>query len=131
MLSSKQLTLVQSVPKDSRPHHIGIIMDGNSRWAKQKSLPLHQGHRAGGQAVEKIIDACILFEIPVLTLYAFSTENWNRPKSEVKNLMQILREYIEKHAHKLIEKDIKFRTLGNISVLDADIHKNLSIIEKK
>ena len=101
------------------------------RWAKQKSLPLHQGHRAGGQAVEKIIDACILFEIPVLTLYAFSTENWNRPKSEVKNLMQILREYIEKHAHKLIEKDIKFRTLGNISVLDADIHKNLSIIEKK
>ena len=102
MLSSKQLTLVQSVPKDSRPHHIGIIMDGNSRWAKQKSLPLHQGHRAGGQAVEKIIDACILFEIPVLTLYAFSTENWNRPKSEVKNLMQILREYIEKHAHKLI-----------------------------
>ena len=95
------------------------------------SLPLHQGHRAGGQAVEKIIDACILFEIPVLTLYAFSTENWNRPKSEVKNLMQILREYIEKHAHKLIEKDIKFRTLGNISVLDADIHKNLSIIEKK
>ena len=86
---------------------------------------------AGGQAIEKIIDACLLFEIPVLTLYAFSTENWNRPQSEVTNLMQILREYIEKHASKVIEKDIRFRTLGDISVLDADIYKNLSIIEKK
>ena len=81
---------------------------------------------AGGQAIEKIIDACLLFEIPVLTLYAFSTENWNRPQSEVTNLMQILREYIEKHASKVIEKDIRFRTLGDISVLDADIYKNLS-----
>ena len=131
MLSSKQLTLVQSVPKENRPCHIGVIMDGNGRWAEKKKLPQGQGHRAGGQAIEKIIDACLLFEIPVLTLYAFSTENWNRPQSEVTNLMQILREYIEKHASKVIEKDIRFRTLGDISVLDADIYKNLSIIEKK
>ena len=131
MLSSKQLTLVQSVPKENRPCHIGVIMDGNGRWAEKKKLPQGQGHRAGGQAIEKIIDACLLFEIPVLTLYAFSTENWNRPQSEVTNLMQILREYIEKHACKVIEKDIRFRTLGDISVLDADIYKNLSIIEKK
>ena len=78
MLSSKQLTLVQSVPKENRPCHIGVIMDGNGRWAEKKKLPQGQGHRAGGQAIEKIIDACLLFEIPVLTLYAFSTENWNR-----------------------------------------------------
>ena len=106
MLSSKQLTLVQSVPKENRPCHIGVIMDGNGRWAEKKKLPQGQGHRAGGQAIEKIIDACLLFEIPVLTLYAFSTENWNRPQSEVTNLMQILREYIEKQ---VIEKDIRSR----------------------
>ncbi len=131
MLSDEKLKLLQSVPKAVRPYHIGIIMDGNSRWAKQKSLPLVQGHREGGKVVEKIIDASVFFEIPVLTLYAFSTENWNRPQREIKNLMQILREYLKKHAPKVIEKNIRFRTLGDISILDEDIRENLSLIEKQ
>ena len=83
MPSAEKLKIIQSVPKENLPRHIGIIMDGNSRWAKQKSLPQSKGHREGGKAVEKIIDTCVLFDIPVLTLYAFSTENWNRPPKEV------------------------------------------------
>ena len=131
MPSAEKLKIIQSVPKENLPRHIGIIMDGNSRWAKQKSLPQSKGHREGGKAVEKIIDTCVLFDIPVLTLYAFSTENWNRPPKEVKNLMQILREYLDRHAPKVIEKNIRFKILGDTSILDEDIRENLSLIEKQ
>ena len=87
----------QKTPLDvselSIPTHVAIIMDGNGRWAKQRGLPRQAGHRAGVENLRRIIDSCVEFGIQILTIYAFSTENWGRPESEVRGLMRILGGY--------------------------------------
>ena len=75
--------------KESPPKHIAIIMDGNGRWAKSKGLPRWKGHEAGAESVRRVIEACVDAEVEYLTLFAFSTENWNRPKTEVNALMKL------------------------------------------
>ena len=77
------------------PRHIAIIMDGNGRWAKERNLPRREGHRAGAEAVQKTIEACSELKIKFLTLYAFSSENWNRPKMEVRALMKLLEQFLK------------------------------------
>ena len=80
------------------PTHIAIIMDGNGRWAKQRGLPRQAGHRAGVENLRRVIDACVEFSVQILTIYAFSTENWGRPETEVRGLMRIFRRVLDQGA---------------------------------
>lgn len=99
------------------PRHIAIIMDGNGRWAARKGLPRIMGHRAGARSVDEITAASRAAGVKVLTLYAFSTENWRRPKSEVAKLFSLLEEYLEKEEAKLQKNNIRLSVIGDISAL--------------
>ncbi|MFZ7132092.1 MAG: isoprenyl transferase [Eubacteriales bacterium] len=99
------------------PKHIGIIMDGNGRWAKQKNKPRLLGHKAGVEALRGIIQSSSDIGIEILTIYAFSTENWRRPKSEVDGLMRLLIEYFNKEIKALNKNRVKINVLGNINLL--------------
>lgn len=94
------------------PRHIAIIMDGNGRWAQQRGLPRSAGHKAGADAVEKTVRACVELEIPVLTVYAFSTENWKRPEAEVSLLMQLLVDYLQRKVKTMAAENIQIRFIG-------------------
>ena len=99
-------------PISSLPRHIAIIMDGNGRWAQKRGLPRSAGHKAGADAVERIVRACVELKIPVLTVYAFSTENWKRPAAEVSLLMQLLLEYLQRKVKIMAAENIKICFLG-------------------
>lgn len=94
------------------PQHIAIIMDGNGRWARARGLPRLAGHRAGSETLRRIVEACIEFGIPYLTIYAFSTENWKRPAHEVRGLMFLLEEVIGRQLEELDDKDVRLRHVG-------------------
>ena len=100
-----------------QPRHVAIIMDGNGRWAKQHKLPRSKGHEQGGRAVERVVDLCLAHGIPWLTLYAFSMENWGRPKAEVSGLMEMLKRFLEKSLPKMQEKGVCFRAIGELELL--------------
>jgi undecaprenyl diphosphate synthase len=104
--------LISKLDKSKLPEHIAIIMDGNGRWAKLRGLPRVAGHRAGVNAVKKIVKFSKKIGIKYLTLFAFSTENWQRPKQEVNALMRLLKEYINKEIPTLIENNIKLIVIG-------------------
>lgn len=103
------------------PRHVAIIMDGNGRWAKNKDLPRIEGHRRGSETVEEIIEVCRELGIPYLTLYAFSMENWARPKDEVDALMSLLKEFLQVKRKKLIDNEIRLETIGDTSRLPKDV----------
>ena len=102
------------------PEHIAIIMDGNGRWAKKRSLPRSAGHAAGSKNFKEIARYCNKIGLHYLTVYAFSTENWKRPKDEVDNIMNILRDYL-KDAKNFKDENILVKFIGDISALDDDI----------
>ena len=104
------------------PEHIAIIMDGNGRWAKKRSLPRTAGHAAGSKTFKSIARYCNKIGLHYLTVYAFSTENWKRPKEEVDNIMEILRDYL-KDAKNFKDENIKVKFIGELSVLDEDIRE--------
>lgn len=104
------------------PTHIAIIMDGNGRWAKRRSLPRTAGHAAGSKNFKDIARYCNKIGLKYLTVYAFSTENWKRPKEEVDNIMKIFKEYLE-DAKNFKDENIKVKFIGDRSVLDADIQR--------
>ena len=99
------------------PNHVAIIMDGNARWAKKNKLPIKIGHNYGAKNIEKIAQSCVDIGIKYLTIYAFSTENWQRPEDEVKYLMNLLDEYLDKETTILAEKNIKIIISGNLQKL--------------
>jgi undecaprenyl diphosphate synthase len=99
------------------PTHVACIMDGNGRWAAQQGLLRFRGHRAGTEAVRTTIKACIEFGIPWLTLYAFSSENWNRPRMEVETLMSLLHEFLKKEIAEMDSQGVKLHAIGDISRL--------------
>ena len=107
----------KKIDLDNVPKHIAIIMDGNGRWAKEKGLPRIAGHREGINSVRDITRICGEIGVKYLTLYTFSTENWNRPKKEVKALMKLLLNTIKNEIKKLHKNNVKFSTIGNISSL--------------
>jgi len=113
------------------PRHVAIIMDGNGRWAKRRGLPRYYGHREGAKAVERIIDYALEFGIEYLTLFAFSTENWGRPKEEVDTIMSLLVEYINKKVPYLIERDVRLRFMGRRDNLPEMILKTVEEGEKE
>ncbi|MCH4821916.1 isoprenyl transferase [Gramella lutea] len=116
---------------DKLPQHIAIIMDGNGRWAKQKGFLRASGHKEGTKAVRDVVEGCAEIGIKNLTLYAFSTENWNRPKLEVDTLMKLLVSSLKKEIKTLKDNDIKLNSIGNISSLPKKARKELEdVIEK-
>ena len=100
------------------PTHIAIIMDGNGRWALSRGLPRMAGHRAGTENLRRVIEACIEFGIQYLTIYAFSTENWGRPKEEVEGLMRIFQDVIDRELQELHDQGVQLRHIGRLDRLD-------------
>ena len=109
------------------PQHIAMIMDGNGRWAKKRRLPRIAGHRAGIRAVRQAVEACARLGVPYLTLYAFSAENWKRPHTEIKLLMDLLREYLKKEIAELNKQNIRLGVIGRISELPKPVQRDLEI----
>src|SRR5262245_59552368 len=107
------------------PRHVAIIMDGNGRWAKARSLPRLAGHRAGVEPVRISVRTCAELGIEVLTLYAFSVENWNRPKAEIIGLMQVLKETLRREQAELQANGVRLRTIGRESDLPPDVRDQL------
>ncbi len=99
------------------PTHVAIIMDGNGRWATQRGLPRLAGHRAGTENLRRVIRACVEFGVPYLTIYAFSTENWGRPKEEVDGLLNILEDVIDRELAELHEEGVQLRHIGHLDAL--------------
>ena len=117
--------LARQVAFDRLPAHVAIIMDGNGRWAAQRHLPRVEGHRAGIEAVRDTVECAARLGIQVLTLYAFSVENWKRPKTEVSTLMLLLKRYLRSELSTLLRNDIRFRVIGRIEELAPDIQAEL------
>jgi len=118
--------LVRQVAFDRLPAHVAIIMDGNGRWAAQRHLPRVEGHRAGIEAVRDTVESAARLGIGVLTLYAFSVENWKRPVSEVRTLMMLLKRYLRSELGTLLRNDIRFRVIGRMDELAPDIQQELN-----
>lgn len=110
------------------PQHIAIIMDGNARWAKKRGLPLQVGHKFGAENLQKVAENCIELGVKFLTVYAFSSENWSRPKEEVEYLMKLLGDYLEKQTNELAKKDVKIVVSGNLERLSEALKSKIGKI---
>ncbi len=125
------MSLKEQINKEKIPNHVAIIMDGNGRWAKQKGFLRVIGHENGTKSVRETVEASAELGIKYLTLYAFSTENWNRPKLEVQTLMKLLVKSLKKEIKTLQENNIKLSAIGNLNDLPKKAHKELlDVIEK-
>ena len=113
------------VPADKLPRHIAVIMDGNGRWARERSLPRIEGHRRGSQSVRACTAACVEAGIPYLTLYAFSKENWQRPANEVSALMNLLDRFLAEQISEIMEKNIRLRAIGHLDDLPDNARRRL------
>ncbi len=118
---SKEWRLARRLDPDRLPRHIAVIMDGNGRWARRRLLPRAAGHRAGVKPVREIIEACCRLGIETLTLYAFSVENWKRPKSEIETLWGLLRHYLRHELPELKANGVRFQTIGRIEDLPQEV----------
>jgi len=107
------------------PTHLAIIMDGNGRWARARRLPRQAGHRAGTENLRRIIQACGDLGIKILTVYAFSTENWGRPEKEIKGLLNILADVIDRELQELHEKGVQFRHIGELEALSERLQQKV------
>jgi len=117
--------LARQVSAERLPSHVAIIMDGNGRWAAQRHLPRVEGHRAGSEAVRDTVETAARLGLKVLTLYAFSIENWKRPVSEVSTLMVLLKRYLRSELNTLLRNDIRFGVIGRMDELAPDIQDEL------
>src|SRR6266508_4392544 len=124
---SQEETLARLVNFDRLPQHVAVIMDGNGRWAAHRHLPRVEGHRAGIDSVRDIVETSARLGIKVLTLYAFSVENWKRPRAEVNTLMMLLKRYIRLELGTLLKNNIVFRVIGRSEELSPDVQHELEI----
>src|ERR1700754_1692175 len=118
-------TLARQVNFEQLPSHVAIIMDGNGRWEAQRHLPRVEGHRAGMDSVRDVFEPSARLGIDVLTLYAFSVENWKRPRAEVNTLMMLLKRYIRLEIGALNKNNIRFRVIGRAEELSPDVQDEL------
>jgi len=125
------MNLKKDIIIDSIPNHIAIIMDGNGRWAKQKNKSRDYGHKEGEKSVKKIVKACAELGVKNLTLFAFSTENWNRPKLEINFLMKLLLTSLNQELKTLTKNNIRFKTIGNLEKLPKKLASYLINVTKK
>ena len=128
---NKEITSIYDFPKELLPRHIAIIMDGNGRWAKKRLMPRSVGHRAGVEQVKRVITMSSDIGLSALTLYAFSTENWKRPKDEVGILMSLLLEYLKKEIDELHANNVKLCTLGDIENLPREVYEAIVSAQQK
>lgn len=128
---SIEQSLVEKIDMQRLPGHVAVIMDGNGRWAKARNLPRVEGHRAGIASVRETVETAARLELGVLTLYAFSVENWKRPRYEVATLMLLLKEYLRKELATLMENNIRFVPIGRIDGLDPSVQRELRYAEKE
>ena len=122
---STDLELACQIQPDRLPQHVAIIMDGNGRWAGKRHLPRVEGHRAGIESVREVLETSARLGLEVLTLYAFSVENWKRPASEVGTLMMLLKRYLRSELSTLLDNDIRFNVIGRPEGLSPDIRAEL------
>jgi undecaprenyl diphosphate synthase len=116
---------VENLRLERVPRHVAIIMDGNGRWAKARGLPRTEGHRAGTENLRRLLKACVEFGVEILTIYAFSTENWNRPRAEVKLLMRILESVIDRELKELNESGVQIRHIGEIDRIEPRLQRKI------
>lgn len=122
---TSEWALASAIDAHRLPNHIAVIMDGNGRWANDRNLPRVAGHKAGMNAVREVIEQCARMGIRALTLYAFSVENWKRPRTEVETLWRLLRYYVDRELPKLAENGIQIRTMGRTEALPGDVARDL------
>ncbi len=122
---SAEESLVRQINFDQLPRHVAIIMDGNGRWAAQRHLPRVEGHRAGIDSVRDVVESSARIGVGVLTLYAFSVENWKRPATEVSTLMMLLKRYLRLELNTLLGNNIRFNVIGRPDELAADVRREL------
>lgn len=120
-----QEPLIHRIDRDRLPRHIAIIMDGNGRWAARRGMPRVEGHRAGAQSVRDTVEAAAELGLEYLTLYAFSVENWKRPRYEVWTLMNLLKDYLRREIRTLRDNDIRLQILGRWRELDPSVVRHL------
>lgn len=118
-------SVVEEIDVDKLPRHIAIIMDGNGRWARKRLMPRTMGHRAGMSSLKKTVESCVELKIPVLTVFAFSTENWKRPREEVDYLMKLLVEFLRKELENLHSNNIKINILGDYKSIPERCHEEI------
>jgi undecaprenyl diphosphate synthase len=124
-VTSEEAQLLEKLDLTRLPRHVAVIMDGNGRWAQKRHLPRIAGHRSGTQSARTTIETCARLKIEALTLYAFSVENWRRPKTEIDFLMQLLREYLKREMPLLQKNEIRMRFLGRIEELAPAVQKDV------
>lgn len=127
----KSKDTLETLDKQRLPRHIAIIMDGNGRWAQKRGLPRTLGHKAGVEAIREIVKTCSNLGIEVLTVFAFSTENWRRPKEEVGVLMTLLTDYLRRELNELHENKVKIRMIGDMSQLPLEAQQELKSSMKR
>jgi undecaprenyl diphosphate synthase len=130
-VTPEEAELLNKLDMQRLPRHIAVIMDGNGRWAQRKHLPRVAGHRQGTQTARTTIETCARLNIEALTLYAFSVENWRRPKTETDFLMQLLREYLRQEMPLIQRNNIQLRFLGRSSELPAGVQRDMRDAEEK
>ncbi len=121
----REWSLAETIEPDRLPAHIAIIMDGNGRWAKRRNMPRVAGHKAGVEPVRITVEACAQMGIQALTLYAFSAENWKRPRMEVDTLWRLLRIYLRKELPEIMRNDIQFSCMGHLDALPGQVRAEL------
>ncbi|MCK4240594.1 MAG: isoprenyl transferase [Candidatus Atribacteria bacterium] len=126
IISNCKNTKNELFDKNKLPQHLAIIMDGNGRWAKKKGLPRSVGHREGAKAVKRVIASCLNFHIPMLTLFAFSTENWKRPKNEINYLLKLIERALSKEKENLIKNNIKINFIGRLNELPNSLNEKMN-----
>jgi undecaprenyl diphosphate synthase len=122
---------VERLPEGKGPSHVAIIMDGNGRWAESRGLPRLHGHRRGADRVREIVESCPDLGITHLTLFAFSTENWNRPAAEVNGLMRLFHRYIKKEGARLVAEGVCVRFIGGRERLGGEMRALMAGLEQQ
>lgn len=128
LLDSKIMSLKTAAGMDTSndiPRHIAIIMDGNGRWANTRGLPRGEGHRAGAESVREAVEACRQLGVDYLTLYAFSSENWNRPKKEIDSLMKLLERFLREKLPEMLKQNVRLHAIGRLELLPAACRKQI------
>ncbi|MDP2861549.1 MAG: isoprenyl transferase [Desulfobacterales bacterium] len=125
MNSSVSPSVPDGLDASKLPGHVAIIMDGNGRWAKKRLMNRIKGHQAGAETVRRIVRTCREIGIPILTLYAFSTENWQRPKIEVATLMSLLKKFLDSEQNEMLENNIRLNAIGQLENLPEDVRISL------
>lgn len=128
-MSDNNKNIIKNSPQSDIPRHVAIIMDGNGRWAKKRMMPRFVGHKAGVEAVRNIVELCGKKKIDVLTLFAFSSENWRRPEQEVNLLMDLFLTSLQREINKLAENNIRLQVIGQRDIFSQKLQQQISSAE--